>query len=85
MNFDEINKKEVEAKTIVNLNTIGKNIRNLRIKNKLTQQDLAFYIFSDKCIISNIERGVMKNMTIKKIIAIAEVFKINALDLFKDQ
>lgn len=84
MTFDEIDKKQVEVKTKCCLSTIGKNIRDLRIRNKLTQQDIAFYIFSDKCLISNIERGCLKNITLKKIIAIAEVFKINATDLFKD-
>jgi len=48
----------------------------------MTQQDLAFYIFSDKSLISQIERGSCKNVTVSTLMKISCVLQIELNDLF---
>ncbi len=83
MAFDEINKKEIAEKLKIRLKIIGDTVKRERLKNNLTQQDLAFYIFSDKSFISNLERGKSTNLTLKKIIEISVVLKTNLEDYFR--
>lgn len=48
----------------------------------MTQQDLAFYSFSDKCLISEIERGACSNITLFTIFKIAKVLGVTEDYLF---
>lgn len=81
--FEEICVEETSILTQERLKIIGKNIRKLRKINKLTQSDVAFYIFSDTSLISALERGVYKNTTINSIMKIATLFKIDIKDLLE--
>ena len=62
-------------------NQIGKKIKDLRIENDLSQEQLAEYIGMSREHISCIERG--KNLiTIESLYKISEYFKINIKDFF---
>ena len=62
-------------------NQIGKKIKNLRIENDLSQEQLAEYIGMSREHISCLERG--KNLvTIESLYKISEYFKIDIKDFF---
>ncbi len=62
-------------------NQIGKKIKDLRIENDLSQEQLAEYIGMSREHISCIERG--KNLiTIESLYKISKYFKINIKDFF---
>lgn len=82
--FDEICINKCKKITSKQLELIGQNIKKLRLKNKLTQSDVSFYIFSDKSIISSIERGVQKNVTLLTLVKIAELFELELEDLLRE-
>lgn len=79
---DEINKLEISRKVLEKIIDIGIRIKSERLKQNMTQQDLAYYCFSDKCIISEIERGSSKNMTFTTLFKIATVLEITEDFLF---
>lgn len=81
--FEEICVEETSTLTQEKLKILGKNIRKLRIKNKLTQFDVAVYIFSDTSLISALERGVYKNTTYHTIIKLATLFEVSINDLLE--
>ena len=81
-NFDEICSKQATICTCDNLKILGKNIKKIREENKLTQSDVAFYIFSDKSLISALERGVYKNITLFTVVKLMMLFGTNIEDLF---
>ncbi len=83
-NFDEICKKTCAKLTANQLIIVGKNIKRIRLKNKQTQSDIAFFIFSDKSSISALERGVAKNINLLTLVKIAELFSIGVEDLLKE-
>lgn len=80
--FDEINVQKVKDLTQKEINIIGTNLRKIRLKNNLTQQDVAFYIFTDKSSISALERGKCDNITLLSLNKIIELFNITFNDLF---
>lgn len=82
LEFDEICNKEAELFTQERLQIMGKNLKKMRLKNHLTQADVAFYIFSDKSLVSALERGVYKNITLLTISKLVLLFKIEIDDLF---
>lgn len=79
----EISKKQAEQITKDEIKKIGFNLKTLRLKNKYTQSDVAFYTFSDKSMISALERGVCKNITLLSLTRIALLFNIEVEDLLK--
>jgi DNA-binding XRE family transcriptional regulator len=79
---DEINKSEICIRVTLKISDIGKRIKVERTKQKLTQQDLAFYCFADKCLISELERGISNNMTLFTLFKIATVLGITEDYLF---
>ena len=56
---------------------VGKNIKQIRINNKMTQEELAEALFVTRQTISNYETG-KSNPDIDTIIKIAELFKVDA-------
>lgn len=80
--MEEIDLKKVSNILEEKIIYIGENIRKRRIKAGITQQTLAFYILSDKGVISNLERGSCNNITVHTLIKIAEAFKVDVNDLF---
>ena len=59
------------------MTSIGKNIKQIRIKNNMTQEELAEALFVTRQTISNYETG-KSNPDIDTIIKIAELFKVDA-------
>lgn len=84
MACDEINKSEIFKKIKTKMSMIGSRIRILRKQKGITQQDLAFFIFSDKSLISEMERGNSKNVTLFTLMKISDVLDINVDELFCD-
>ncbi len=82
--FDEINVQKVKDLTQSEIIKIGINLKKMRLKNHLTQQDVAFYIFTDKSFISALERGKCDNITLLSLNKIIELFNITFKDLFLD-
>lgn len=60
---------------------LGKRIKELRSKRKMTQQQLAELIDIDQRNLSNIELGI--NFSSKSLIKIAEIFNIPVKELFE--
>lgn len=73
-NYEEIDVNKIKNLTVIKLKQIGEQIMKLRINNDMTQQELAFLIYSDKSLISNLERGTAKNITLQTLIKITELF-----------
>ena len=61
----------------------GKNIRNFRLKKKLSQEELADIADLHRTYIGAIERGE-KNITLKNIIKITKALNIKPSDLFRE-
>lgn len=70
---EEIDRKKVSALVSDRMREIGQRVRCCRDDIHITQQDLAFWCFSDKCLISKIERGAMTNTTFSTLFKIADV------------
>lgn len=60
----------------------GDRLKELRDKNKLTQEDLADMVGVDRSYMGFVERG-QKNPTLEKLTLIAKAFKISLSELFK--
>ena len=63
------------------LKQFGKNIRDLRMKNNLTQRDLADKSGLEESAIQRIERGY--NSTLKTLLKLANALDITFEDFFK--
>lgn len=80
--FDEINKKQTKTLTEETLKHVGIKIKKLRIDNKLSQLDLAFYTYTEKSFISNLENAKVKNITLLTLLKLSELFCVEIQDLF---
>ena len=71
----------------MNLKTVIKNIsvnlKELRIKNKLTQQELSFNLNMDRRGYQNLESGFYKNIKLSTILKILDYYNIKLDDLLK--
>ena len=81
LTMEEISKKVAKASSDSYLIKVGENVKSLRIKNKLTQEDVAFFIFTNKSMISALERGAYNNITIGTLARLAELFKVPIQEL----
>lgn len=77
----EIDLKRVSKLLQEKIVQIGNNVKQKRGELGMTQQSLAFYILTDKCVISNLERGNCTNVSVHTLIKIAEAFDIDVDDL----
>ena len=57
--------------------TMGERIKYLRLKNKLTQTDIADYIGTNKQAVFKYENGIIKNIPLDKIEKIAEILHVS--------
>lgn len=62
---------------------IGNNIKRLRNIHDLSQFDLACLVDCDKGLISEIERGCYKNISIRTLLKFTYVFEIDLIELIK--
>ena len=60
---------------------LGQKIKELRLKDELTQEDLAFKVEVDRSYIGFVERGE-KNPTLSTLIKIARALRVSLQDLF---
>ena len=56
---------------------MGERIKYLRLKNKLTQTDIADYIGTNKQAVFKYENGIIKNIPLDKIEKIAEILHVS--------
>lgn len=66
-----------------NFLTIGKKVRKLRMKNNMSQVDLAFLIDVSPSYIGYLEKG-LKSMSLETLIKVANVFKVTTDMLLSD-
>jgi len=64
-------------------NLIGKNIKKLRLKNKLTQEKLAIKAGVPYTTLTKIESGVIKKPAVQTIAKIAKALGVRVDDLIK--
>ena len=64
------------------LKSIGRKIAQIRVKQKLTQEDLAGMAEIDRSFLSYIENG-RKNFSVEMMLKICKVLEIEPDDLFK--
>jgi len=64
-------------------NLIGKNIKKLRLKNKLTQEKLAIKAGVPYTTLTKIESGVIKKPAVQTIAKIAKALSVKVDDLIK--
>ncbi|WP_455682774.1 helix-turn-helix domain-containing protein [Thomasclavelia sp.] len=60
----------------------GQRVKEIRLKQNISQEELAFRCGLSKNYISDVERGT-RNISLKSIEKIAEGFAINIKDLFE--
>lgn len=82
--IDEISKQDVALLCHQQVINIGKNIKKFRKLKGLTQSDVAFYIFADKSLISALERGVQKNITLLTLTRLCKLFRKNFEDFLAE-
>lgn len=63
--------------------TFGLNVAKYRIKNNLSAYELSLDLGKDASYINKVENGKI-NVSLKMIIAISEVLKVDICDLFKE-
>lgn len=61
---------------------IAKNVKDLRVKQKLKREQLSLLLGFDNSYISKLERKSM-NITIDKLSKIADFFNVDIVDLLK--
>ena len=60
----------------------GRNLRKIRKEKGVTQEQLSLFLGLDNSYIGKVENGKL-NITIDKMILIADYFEINLVELFK--
>lgn len=66
------------------MGNISHNLRDLRKKNNLTQNDLAYLIGSDKAVISSIETRANSGVNLNTLVKISTLFDIQVKQLISD-
>lgn len=79
--MEELCKKKINTTTKDKVKSVGLKVKMMREEKKLSQQDLAYFIHSDKSCISEIERGMCDNLTIKTVVKLGMFFNIEVYDM----
>lgn len=77
----ECNLSQTIDATKVCMLTIGRNIKALRKENNLSQFDLACLMDCDKCLISELERGIYNNITVKTLLKFCYIFEVELIEI----
>jgi len=72
--------KEIKKEDIVGI--LGQNMRNLRTKENITQEELSFRSVLHRNYISDTERGT-RNISLKAVEKIAKGLNVELAELFK--
>ncbi len=78
----EVSEKEIAFRTQLLMEALGKNIKKLRLQNKLSRVDLAFYASTTESMICNIENGKKPGISIYTLVKISQVLDVNFCILF---
>lgn len=82
LNMKEISFSKISVDTQIHIIRIGDIIRRKRSELGYTQQTLAFMMLTDKCMISEIERGRYKNITLSTLVKLAYVLDLEVANFF---
>jgi transcriptional regulator with XRE-family HTH domain len=77
-----MNKKDYTSSEKRTLKKIGETIRIHRVKNDITQEELAYQSGLDRAYVGRVERGE-NNISILSLLKIAQVLKIEVSSLIK--
>lgn len=77
-----MNKKEYTSSEKRTLKKIGETIRIYRVKNEITQEELAYQSGLDRAYVGRVERGE-NNISILSLLKIAQVLKVEVSLLIK--
>lgn len=80
--MDELDKSKITVQTRLIVIKIGDVIRKKRNELGLTQQSLSYLMHTDKSLISEIERGAYKNITICTLLRICSVLNMDIKEFF---
>ena len=69
--MQEITKQSISGTLAKQMFAIGVNVRRLRVRDKMTQEDVAFYLQTNKSTVSAMERGMLDNVTVRSLIKIS--------------
>lgn len=69
--------------TKICMKTIGENIKRLRTEKNISQFELSCLVNCDKSVISELERGVYENITIKTLIKFSYIFDVEIINLIR--
>lgn len=71
-------------KTKLRITCIGRNVYRLRKLSKYSQFDLACMMNTDKSLISHLECGKAKNITIATLVKLSEIFCVSLGELIQE-
>lgn len=74
--FDEINREKAKKLTKEVLKVVGIKVKKLRNEGEISQLDVAFYTYTEKSFISNLENGKLNNITLLTLTKLAELFEM---------
>ncbi len=78
----EVDLEYVTLQTKRHIISIGDFVRKKRILLGYSQQTIACMMLTDKCLISEIERGRYKNITLSTLIKLAFVLDVDIKEFF---
>ncbi len=81
--FDEISVLEAERLTKEQLILIGKKLKELRVINNLTLNDVGFYLYSNISTVEKLELGKAKNVTLLTLMKFSVFYGIPLKDFFE--
>ncbi len=80
--FDEISVPEAEKLTKEQLLYIGKKLKELRITNNLTLNDIGFYLYSNISTVEKLELGKAGNVTLLTLMKFSVFYDIPIKEFF---
>lgn len=81
-NLCEVSEKEIALKAQLLMETLGKNIKKMRLEKQLSRVDLAFYANITESMICNIENGKKPGISIYTLVKISSALEITHDQLF---
>ncbi len=66
------------------MTTLGNNIKKLREANEMTQQEVADFVGINRVALSYVETGVRDDLTMSELKKMANLFMIDASDLYDE-
>lgn len=80
--FDEIDVKNTKELTKEELVNIGKKLKELRVDNGLTLNDVSFFLYSNITTIEKLEKGYLSNVTLLTLSKFSVFYGVPIKELF---